>query len=100
MVSKNYIEALAEICDLVDGDARKLLEELRNKQSSFRVAGFGPQKIGALEEWLTANGYLDEPQPAQAFELIDAMIHAGPLEPDQASELHGWLNAAIMAKHN
>ena len=100
VVSESYIEGVTKICNHVHREAKKLLEVLDDKQSPFRVAGFGPQKISALEEWLMANGYLDQPDSIQQSELIDSLIQSGPMEPDQANELHRWLRAGIIANHN
>ncbi|MEM7053119.1 MAG: hypothetical protein AAF446_01090 [Pseudomonadota bacterium] len=100
LVSDTYLEGVTAICAHVDGNARALIDTLNDAKSPLKIAGFAKKKTELLAQWLSENGYLDELQPAQDFELIDAMIQAGPLEPDQANELHRWLHAGIIAHHN
>ena len=97
VISENYLEAVAAVCRHVGGDARELLHQLNDGPAECRVAGFGPKKIATLEDWLSASGYLDHPKPTQAFELIDCLTQHGPMNEEQAADLHRWLTAGLSA---
>ena len=94
-VSETYIEGVANICRHVNGDARALINILADARSPLKVPGFGGKKTELLEEWLGENGFLDQPQPAQDFELINAMTESGSVKLDQVAEWHLWMKAAI-----
>ena len=97
VISETYLEAVAALCRQLAGDARELLNQLNDGNAEVRVSGFGPKRIAALEEWLSANGYLDQPTSAEAYELIDCLIQSGPMNEEQAADLNRWLTAGLTA---
>lgn len=90
-VSETFIEPVSALNRELDGNARALVDALRDG----RVARFRSDKTDQLEAQLGASGYLDERQPPGDAELIDALARAGGLDFDQAARLHRWLQAAL-----
>ncbi|MEM1080668.1 MAG: hypothetical protein AAGH65_03720, partial [Pseudomonadota bacterium] len=95
LVSNTYIEKMTAAVEQVGGRADALISALRDAKNKLRVPGFGPMKIDALETWLGDHGYLTDVEPAQAHELIDALIQAGPLSDTGATALHRSLLAGL-----
>ena len=90
-ISETFIEQVTALSRQLGGDARALIEALRDG----RVARFRTDKIDQLEAQLTAAGLLDHRRAPEDAELIDALARAGELDPDEAARLHRWLQAAL-----
>ncbi len=95
-VSETFIARVAEINDAHGGDARALLEALRNGEAS----GFRKAKIDELEAYLQSEGHLD-PQPrldsAERYRAALAKVEL-PLEAvGRDARVIDWLEAALLA---
>jgi len=64
-VSESFVDDMATLAATCDGDARRLIETLRDNG----ISRFGAKKIDKLEGYLTEHGYLD-PQPIRSEEEI------------------------------
>jgi len=90
-ISETFIEPVARLNQVLGGDARALIDALRDG----RVSRFRSDKTDQLESFLAAGGYLDDKRAPADAELIDALARAGGLAADDAARLHRWLQAAL-----
>jgi len=90
-ISETFIESVARLNEDLGGDARALIDALRDG----RVSRFRGDKADQLESQLAADGYLDEKRAPAEAEMIDTLARAGDLSADHAARLHRWLQAAL-----
>ncbi|MDT8448926.1 MAG: AAA family ATPase [Wenzhouxiangellaceae bacterium] len=92
-VSDKFIDKVLALNERLGGDARALIEALREGD----VSGFFRKKTDELEQQFAEAGLLDEPTPPTDAELIDALMRTGGLAPEAAADLNRWLQAGLEA---
>jgi len=90
-ISETFIESVGTLNRELGGDARALVEALRDG----RVARFRSDKTDQLEAHLAAAGFLDDKQAPGRAEFIDTLARAGDLDNAHAVRLQRWLQAAL-----
>ena len=90
-ISETFIEPVARLNQALGGDARALIDALRDG----RVSRFRSDKTDQLESFLAAGGHLDDKRAPADAELIDTLARAGGLAAEDAARLHRWLQAAL-----
>lgn len=90
-VSERFIDAVSELAEQSGGDAKALIEALRNKG----VNGFGRSKTDKLEEWLQEHGYIDPDEPLTPEQRErQTLLEAGEsTSPDEIQLIVRWLEA-------
>jgi hypothetical protein len=61
-----YADKVVELAEGLGGDARRLVDQLRNKA----IKGFQQRKVDELEAWLEAEGFLDGREPLPPSLLV------------------------------
>jgi uncharacterized protein YhaN len=92
-VSEKFIDRMSELAYQHDGNARNLMQALRNKE----ISGFFENKKDDLEAYFEENGYLDPVEPLQPEEIrlrvTGEFIHA-----DVAREAAGARADALLVR--
>lgn len=90
-ISETFFESVTTLNRELGGNGAALIDALRDG----RVPRFRTDKTDQLEAHLAAVGFLDAKQSPGDGELVDALAHAGDLDPGEAARLHRWLQAAL-----
>ncbi len=96
VVSETFMDDVAALAELLDGDGNKLIEDLRaGEVSRFRTKGSND-----LEQWLESEGYIEQTEPLSVEErLRQTMLDAaGDAGADEIPEIVRWLEAGSAAK--
>ncbi|MEX1197872.1 MAG: hypothetical protein WEB57_08445 [Pseudohongiellaceae bacterium] len=97
-VSERFEEEIAERVQEVGGDPVELLAALRS--GTRKVAGFGPTKVSALEEWLEQEGYVTPGTPLTREQRLQQVLRGlgERHDPADAGQLLEWLEAGLSRK--
>jgi hypothetical protein len=90
-VSGTFMERVSDLADDLNGDGAALIEALK----AGNVSRFREERADELEEWLQAEGYIDQeetliPADRERRTLLDA---AGQATPDDIRQVVRWLEA-------
>lgn len=86
-VSETFMAQVEDLAADLDGDGRRLLAALRNRQ----VARFREASIDQLEDYFTSHGYLDDRRRHSLSEVVQlALAHV------QQEINDGWLNQEVV----
>lgn len=92
-VSDNFIDAVTEQAQALNGDAGGLVKALRERS----VTGFRKAKVDELEDWFRENGYIVDEAPLSAKEREQQTLwRAGDLAPpEEIQTVVAWLETGL-----
>jgi hypothetical protein len=102
-VTDTFIDGVAEIANELDGDAKALLQVVRERDDE-RVNGFRSNKADDLEEYLLEEGYHTEKETLSEEEMWQRVLadlteerSEGFISEDELERLFGRIEAAVEA---
>ncbi|TDT41468.1 uncharacterized protein YhaN [Halospina denitrificans] len=95
VVRDNFIEAVTEQADRLNGDAEALIQALRDR----KVARFQQAKADELEDWFRENGHIVDEQPLSPEQREQQTLwRAGDLAPPgEIQAVVSWLESGLEA---
>jgi len=93
VVRDNFIDAVSEQAETLNGDAEALIQTLRDR----KVARFQQAKADELEEWFRDNGYLVDELPLTREQREQQVLwQAGDVAlPGEIQMVISWLESGV-----
>ena len=96
-VSDIFLDRAANLARELEGDGEALVVALR----AGRLKGFRTSKTDRLDEWLAANGYIDDAAVLESEErrrlILQHIVPPAQTDADDVNRVVDWMESAVMS---